>query len=562
MQTKVRVLAIGALSGLVILCGSATRDFSTAFAVNGGASKPAPITHVLLISVDGLHQFDLAQWIHEHPDSNVAALALGGTQYTNASTSRPSDSFPGLLAPLTGGTPKSTGVFYDDSYSRTMFARGSDCVGTPGAEMVYDESIDVGAPTSSRTILGETIDPTLLPQVLVGGSCVSVFPNDFLKTNTVFSVAHAAGLRTAWSDKHPAYQLVNGHGTPDSIDDLFTPEINADLIPASLVDTRGSMITFPHPNPTGSGAFFITDYVENTEAYDQIKVDALLNEIDGETSGGSPGVDVPAIFGMNFQTVSVAEKEVDPSKTCDASRNDGTPCDPSYVPGGYLPGTLAFTPQLEGGLQYVDDAIGSLVAELKAQHQYDSTEIILTAKHGQSPIDPTRLAKIGHAGTAVLTAAGISAAQVTDDDVSLIWLADQSDTSAAVQALKDSIANGNPARIAHIFSGGQLAGLFGDPTSNDRTPDIIVQPIAGTIYSKSSAKVAEHGGLSADDLRVALLVVDGRRDSDGRGGEGKIIGAPVDTTQIAPTILRVLGLDPSQLDAVGAEGTHSLPGLS
>jgi Type I phosphodiesterase / nucleotide pyrophosphatase len=559
MKTRVRAFAIGAAAGLGILCS--TRQLPPASAASGGVpSNPGQVSHVLLISVDGLHQFDLAQWIHEHPGSNLATLANAGTQYTNASTSRPSDSFPGLLAPVSGGTPKSTGVFYDDSYSRALFAPGSDCVGSPGAEMVYDESIDVGAPTASRTILGETIDPTLLPEALIGGVCVPVFPNDFLKTNTVFSVIHAAGLRTAWLDKHPAYLLVAGHGTPDSVDDLFTPEINADLIPASLVDTRGNTITFPHPNPTGAGAFFITDYVENTEAYDQIKVDALLNEIDGLASDGS-AADVPAIFGMNFQTVSVAEKDVDPSKTCDLSRNDGTPCDPTYVAGGYLPGTLAFTPQLEGGLQYVDDALGSLVAELKAQHVYDSTEIIVTAKHGQSPIDPARLEKIGHAGAAVLTAAGVSAAQITDDDVSLIWLANQSDTNAAVQALADSISNGNPARIATIFAGKQLAASFGDPTQNDRTPDIILQPIPGTIYSKSNAKVAEHGGLSADDVHVALLVVNGRRDANGLGGGGKVIGAPVETTQIAPTILRALGLDPSQLDAVGPEGTRPLPGL-
>jgi arylsulfatase A-like enzyme len=221
---------------------------------------------------------------------------------------------------------------------------------------------------------------------------------------------------------------------------------------------------------------------------------------------------------------------------------------------------LAFTPQLEGGLQYVDNAIGSIVKELQDQHLYDSTEIILTAKHGQSPIDPANLAKIGHATTAVLNAAKIPLAQVTDDDVSLIWLADQSDTAAAVQALQNSIANGNPAHIAHVFSGKELATLFGDPAANDRTPDIIVQPIPGTIYSSSHAKVAEHGGFSPDDTHVALVVVNGQQGG-GDGTNGRVIGAPVDTTQVAPTILASLGLDPSQLDAVRAEGTRSLPGL-
>jgi hypothetical protein len=545
-----------ALAALVVTTASAT----SSFAAPSGAGGPNRASHVLLVSVDGLHQSDLAGWVQEHPESNLGRLVDAGTTYSNASTSRPSDSFPGMLAPLTGGTPISTGVFYDDSYSRADFAPGSGCSGSPGAEMVYDESIDVNAPTATRTILGESIDPTLIPQAIVGGACQPLYPNDFLKTNTVFGVAHAAGMYTAWADKHPAYQLVNGHGTPHAVDDLFTPEINADLIPSSLIDTRGNTIVFPHPNPTGTGPYFITDYPGNTEAYDQIKVDGLLNQIDGKTSNGTPGAPVPAIFGMNFQTVSVAEKDVDPSKTCDPTRNDGTPCDPNYVAGAYEPGTLSFTPQMEDGMGFVDKAIGSLIGELKSQGVYDSTEIILTAKHGQSPIDPGTLAKIGHQTQSLLNTAGITTAQVTDDDVSLIWLANQADTPAAVTALNQSIGNGNPARIAHVYAGSELARTFGDPAANDRTPDIIVQPIPGTIYSTSNAKVAEHGGLATDDTHVALLVVNGHT-GDGHGVAGTTIPAPVVTTQIAPTILQTLGLDPNQLDAVRSEGTHPLPGL-
>jgi hypothetical protein len=159
----------------------------------------------------------------------------------------------------------------------------------------------------------------------------------------------------------------------------------------------------------------------------------------------------------------------------------------------------------------------------------------------------------------VLDAAGIAVAHITDDDVSLIWLANQSDTNTAVRALDASIAHGNPARIARVFSGQKLASTFGNPATNDRTPDIIVQPIPGTIYTTSTAKVAEHGGFAPDDTRVALLVVNGRSGS-GRGAAGRVVGAKVDTTQIAPTILEALGLDPSQLDAVRLEHTQPLPG--
>jgi hypothetical protein len=573
-------MAVGAAGAIATLGTLGTLTATTTVAT---ARPTATSKHVLLISVDGLHQFDLEQFVRLHPDSNLAHLAEVGTQYTNASTSRPSDSFPGLLAPVTGGTSKSTGVFYDDSYSRTAFAPAAqtttstqDCSGPPGAETQYAENLDVNAPstannqTGTRTILGESIDPTQLPYQLTNGKCVPLYPNDFLRTNTIFSVAHKAGLPTAWSDKHPAYQIVDGHGTPNSVDDLFTPEINADIIPASLTDTRGNTIKFPFPNPTADPAGpIITDYVGNTEAYDQIKVDAILNEIDGKTSSGDKAKSgTPAIFGMNFQSVSVGEKTVDPSLTCDPKRSvDVTKCDPNYVPGGYLPTEegFKFTAQLDGkteyangvttpgALDFVDHSLGAMVNELKARGLYNSTEIIIEAKHGQAPIDPTRLSKIGHAEATVLDNAGIKTAQVTDDDVALIWLADQSLTESAVKALQGSVANGNPAHIATILHGDQLARLYNNPLTDTHTPDIIVLPTLGTIYSGSHAKVAEHGGFTADDTHVALLVVGGAAPA-GRVDE------PVQTTQIAPTILRALGLDGGALDAVRLEGTQPLPG--
>jgi len=96
---------------------------------------------VLLLSVDGLHDFDLNLWVAQHPDSNLADLVQGGTTYSQASTSIPSDSFPGLLAMLTGGTPKSTGVFYDVSYDRSLYPPGSACQGPQGTPTIFDESI-------------------------------------------------------------------------------------------------------------------------------------------------------------------------------------------------------------------------------------------------------------------------------------------------------------------------------------------------------------------------------------------------------------------------------------
>jgi hypothetical protein len=491
------------------------------------ASKPGG-QHVLLLSVDGLHASDLSQWVAANPSSNLAALANGGTTYADASTSEPSDSFPGLLAQVTGGTPKTTGVYYDDSYSRDMWAPGSNCVGAPGAETTYAENLDVTV--NGQIPLFTTIDPTKLPMGIVNGACVPIYPHSFLKTNTIFNVAHAAGLYTAWSDKHPAYEVVNGPSGV-GVNDLFTPEINNVNDPTAISVTA-------------------------TSAYDQIKVQAVLNEINGLNSAGTQSEPVPAIFGMNFQSVSVGEKLIDPVLSC--VRNPTPTCDPNYVPGGYLPGTLQFTPQMIQALTFVDGSIGSMVSGLRAQNLLDSTEIIISAKHGQSPIDPSQLALIGDQVSPILQAANVTIGQNTEDDISIIWLGDQSQTATAVAALRASQSGANPARIATIISGPALVQQFGNPRGNARTPDIIVQPIVGTIYSSSKAKVAEHGGFSSNDTHVAMLVFNGAAQH-GNGKNGHTVKKAVTTTQIAPTILEYLGLDPAALKSVRLEGTQPLP---
>src|SRR5262244_953929 len=98
------------------------------------------IEHVLLISVDGLHALDVARYVRLHPHSALAELSRHRVTYTNARTPAHSDSFPGLLALVTGGSPITTGIFYDVSYDRTIFdPTNTTCTGSPGNMMVYDE---------------------------------------------------------------------------------------------------------------------------------------------------------------------------------------------------------------------------------------------------------------------------------------------------------------------------------------------------------------------------------------------------------------------------------------
>src|SRR5262249_28938818 len=193
------------------------------------------IRHVLLLSIDGMHEQDLARYIQHHPHSALADLTHLGLTYTQASTSIPSDSFPGLLAMVTGGSPRSTGVFYDDSYDRTLSAPGSNCA-TKGTEVVYDESIDFNPAALDG---GGGIDPTALP---LDGSkgCTPVYPHSYLRVNTIFEVARAAGLYTAWSDKHPAYDIVNGPSGKGVID-LYTPEIASVPVTVSATEAYDDM---------------------------------------------------------------------------------------------------------------------------------------------------------------------------------------------------------------------------------------------------------------------------------------------------------------------------------
>lgn len=453
--------------------------------------------HVLLISIDGMHETDLTNFIAANPTSALASLAGHGTHYSMASSAKPSDSFPGLLSMLTGGSPKSTGVYYDDSYDRALSAPGSDCK-IKGTEVVYDESIDKNPDAIDG---GGGIDEAKLPRDGANG-CKVVYPHEFLRTNTVFEVAKAAGMRTAWSDKHPAYEIVNGP-SGKGVDDLFVPEINS--------------------------AGEITSTAAKTAAYDDTKVAAIINQIDGKSSLGKEGAGVPAIFGMNFQAVSVGQKTV-----------------------GYTDAKGTPTPDLAEAIKHTDASIGKMVAELAAKGLDKDTMVIIAAKHGQSAIDPA-LKKIVDKkmfGKALNGVAKDLVAKGTFDSVGLLWLSDQSKTADAVKVL---IVMKDQAAITEIYDAAKVTEVFGDATKDSRIPDIVILPNNGVIYTKPDAKkLAEHGGFGQDDTHVALLI-------SNPAMAASTVADPVTNMQIAPTILAALGLDPMALQSVKAEGTKVLP---
>ena len=255
------------------------------------AAHAGNVEHVLLISVDGMHALDVARYIESHPNSAMAELSRHGVTYSNARTPANSDSFPGLLALVTGGSPITGGLFYDVSYDRTIYdPTNVTCSGQGGNTMVFDESIDQ---YNSANVSLNVIDPAKLPRHRNEfGQCAPLYPHHALKTNTIFEVVKRNGGRTAWADKHPAYDLVNGP-SGKGVDDLYTPEIT---------------------NVNGTDA---TVSVDCTVANDQLKVKAILNQINGLASNGKPS-GVPTVFGMNFQAVSVGQKLV--------KSNAGTNC--------------------------------------------------------------------------------------------------------------------------------------------------------------------------------------------------------------------------------------------
>jgi len=557
---------------------------------NGGGQHPE-ITHVLLISIDGMHAVDFlncSQGISGVNNGapycpNLAALGQTGVNYTDTSTSKPSDSFPGLMALMTGGSPRTVGAFYDVAYDRTYDAPinttgnglagtgpGGCTPGTPGTGSTteFDEGIDIdqttlngGAPVGVDGGI-RSLDSTRLDRNPNNG-CASVFPWDFVRTNTIFGVIHNAGGYTAWSDKHPAYSAVSGHGSGGkAVDDYYSPEINS--VPVNLPGVYAQGVSCnPLPDQTEvSSSDSWTNSFQNIQCYDQLKVNAILNEINGKTHNGSRNAPTPAILGMNFQVVSVGQKLIQKS---------------TGVTGGYQDSIGTPTPALLSEIQFADASIGDMVQQLKKNGIYEQTLIIISAKHGQSPIDSARYLGISNSTgdpittspATILAGAGClpfsesplnpTGIGPTEDDVSLVWLNSSCTTASAVSLLRStSPTTSNIAGIGEIFSGPILETYFnapGLPPSGDpRTPDILTTPDIGVTYSGSTKKLAEHGGFSRDDTNVILLV-------SNPSFCGQTVTTPVLTLQIAPTILKALGLDPSALDAVRAEGTPVLPSL-
>jgi arylsulfatase A-like enzyme len=272
-----------------------------------------------------------------------------------------------------------------------------------------------------------------------------------------------------------------------------------------------------------------TTDLHNIQCYDSLHVQAVLNQIDGYTHDRSRSVGVPTLFGTNFQAVSVGEK---------------------LKGSGYLDVLGTPSQGLESELDYVDQSLGEFVAELKKQGIYEETLIIVGAKHGQSPIDISK--RVGIGGGQPTAKIGSADAFDISDDGSLIWLTDQLLTPSVVATLSNP-TNQQALGIQEIFAGPSMINKFNDPLKDPRTPDIVLKVNTGVIFTGGS-KIAEHGGLNEDDVHVALLV--SQADM-----QRKTVHIPVSNQQVAATIIRALGFDPDELQAVRQDQVQVLPFL-
>ena len=247
---------------------------------------------------------------------------------------------------------------------------------------------------------------------------------------------------------------------------------------------------------------------------------------------------VPNVFGMNFQAGSVGQK-----------LPHGGPGDPPDSKGGYADAAGRPNDGLAAQLDYVDGALGELVEGLKGAGIDGSTLVILSAKHGQSPIDPAAFRPTDAKPLDAMPGQAFHDA----DDGALIWLKPAERTAKLPEALAYLEQRRAALGVGAIYPPAAVAALLADPATDSRAPDFMLGTDPGVVFT-SGQKIAEHGGMSLDDRNVALIV-------SGPGVKPAVMGGAVATAQIAPTILKALGYAPDELQAVRAEGTQPLPGL-
>lgn len=440
-------------------------------------SAEHPAVRVLLLTVDGLHAIDLANWVAAHPHSALAELSKRGVTYTNAH-SPIANIAAGMAAVATGGTPISTGIIAPDGYDRALSPPGSACatVGThlnPEAEFDGQGRFDPGkAPLDPRH------------------GCTPLPPHRLLRVNTIFEVVREKIGPTAWAGESP--------GTTELL--------------------RG---------PSGQGlSRSCCDAAGSSRDADRERLAAVLGWIDGKDEDGD-SIPVPTLFGMSFASLTTGP--------------------------GYSDTLATPSPGFEDHLHFLDDSIDRIVQELKRRRLFDSTWIFVVAPFGRSPMNaheerPIPLASIRKV---VESAAPGSMLYMSGGNSVMIWLRDPTTTAPVANRLGDSASL---LGIQDVLAGTRLSLTLNSPQMDSRMPDIVLQGNYGVRWTVEPAELETAGGWLDEETHVALLVsgtqLTGRRDPTW-----------VPITQVAPLLLRALGMEKFDLLALHIEHSPALPGI-
>ena len=249
---------------------------------------------------------------------------------------------------------------------------------------------------------------------------------------------------------------------------------------------------------------------------------------------------------MNFQSVYIGQSVAEPG----------------VGHGGYQNAAALPSPELLHEIEFVDASIGDIVGALKKAGIYEDTLLIITAKHGASPIDPSLYVADGTNSPATLLGSAIPFSEsplntggigATEDDVSVLWLNSGASVTAAVELLESDAAAIGLGQIYYgptLWPNYNVGGL--DPGQDPRTPGIIGTPNVGVTYAANTTMIEDHGGFAHDDTNVIMLFANPRFKT-------ATVSAATTTAQVAPTIVKALGLGPTALDEVREEGTAVLP---
>jgi hypothetical protein len=195
-----------------------------------------------------------------------------------------------------------------------------------------------------------------------------------------------------------------------------------------------------------------------------------------------------------------------------------------------------------------------MVWELKARHLFDSTWIAIVSPYGQAPID-RRLRSViplSRITDTLRAAAPDSVAHIVGGDGAMLWLRNTAMSNHAAKALSKAAPQ---LGIQDIYWGTRLALTLNSSAKDSRMPDIVLQPRAGVIWASADGKsLMSFGGAADQDTHVALMI-------SGAQLTGRSDPTYVPTTQLAPLLLRALGMEKFDLRALHLEHSPALPGI-